>query len=80
MWDLETGKIVELEGLPELNRAHEFITASSFNAISPDGRYLLDAISWFYPQENAYCIYDRVEKSYKMIGFIEHDKIGRAHV
>ncbi|MCD8236193.1 MAG: Ig-like domain-containing protein [Prevotellaceae bacterium] len=73
MWDLETGKIIELEGLPELNRAHEYITASSFNAISPDGRYLLDAISWFYPQDNAYCLYDREEKTYKMIAFKEDD-------
>lgn len=75
MWDLATGKIIELEGLPELNRAHEFITASTFNAISPDGRYLLDAISWFYPQENATCVYDRVEKTYKVVGFTEHDNM-----
>lgn len=74
MWDLETGKIVELEGLPELDRAHEFIEASSFAGISPDGRYLLEEISWFLPEYNsAYCIYDRVDKTYKMIGYTEHD-------
>ncbi|MCM1313189.1 MAG: choice-of-anchor J domain-containing protein [Bacteroides sp.] len=73
MWDLSTGKIVELEGLPELDMAHEYISASSFNAISPDGRYLLEAIAWFNPGQSAHCVYDRVEKTYKVIGFNEYE-------
>ncbi len=75
IWDLSTGKMIEPEGIPELDMQHENQNQNRFIDISPDGRYILGTMSfsYVYPVALFSYIYDREEKNYHAIGFTPDD-------
>lgn len=75
LWNIETGKIVELTGVPKLDMQHEDNGQSNFIGLSADGRYVLGVISFSYLQPIGVCsyVYDTQNQSYKFLGFKESD-------
>lgn len=71
--NVETGDTLALTGMPKYNQAHGNENATVLRSISPDGRYALGAMDWFYMQPASGCcfVYDLKEQTYKMIGFTE---------
>lgn len=80
LWDLTTGKLIQTEGLPQKDMAHDNHNQNRFIDISADGNTILGCMSFSYlpSGDNAgglcYYLYDVKGKSYKMIGFTPDDK------
>lgn len=76
LWDLSTGKLVSLTGLPKKDMSHQDQGQMDFRQISSDGNIILGCMSYSYlPSGNDmggcfYFVYNRAEASYKPIGFI----------
>lgn len=75
LWNLETGKIVELTNLPHLDMQHENNGQENFTGMSADGRYVLGILSYSYLQPIGVCcyVYDTQNQTYKFIGFKDSD-------
>lgn len=75
MVNVETGDTLALPGLPKLDMAHLDQHAMTFNAISPDGRYVMGQMDWYImqPISGFTFIYDTHEHTYTVIGFDESD-------
>lgn len=73
--NIETGDTIATPGTPKRDMAHLDQNAKTFNAISPDGRYIIGSMSWFImqPVSGFVFIYDTQEHTYKTIGFEERD-------
>lgn len=71
--NVETGDTIQTPNMPKYDQAHGNENATVLRSISPDGRYIIGAMDWFYMQPAAGCvfIYDTQEQSYRMIGFTE---------
>lgn len=71
--NIETGDTIQTPNMPKYDQAHGNENATALRSISPDGRYIIGAMDWFYMQPAAGCvfIYDTQEQSYRMIGFTE---------
>lgn len=85
LWDLNTKKVIPCPGLPLKDMAHLDQKQMRFEGITPDGRYILVAMSVSYlPSADAgdnqelmgglsYFLYDRQTSTYKTIGFKSYD-------
>ncbi|MDE7509105.1 MAG: Ig-like domain-containing protein [Muribaculaceae bacterium] len=80
-YDLTTGELLELPGLPTLDQTHLNQNMRALYDISPDGRYILGMLSQAYLFDAdvdggvaPLCtfVYDRDNDTYDMIGFIDH--------
>lgn len=71
MWDLTTGELITLEGLPEYDISGRNDNEMRLTGISPDGRYITGRMSWVYvqPAQVSSFIYDRETKTSKMLGY-----------
>lgn len=76
MVNIETGDTIETPNLPKKDMAHLDQHAIIFNSITPDGRYIIGSMSWYIMQPNSPVtfVYDVQDKSYRVVGFTEHDK------
>ncbi len=74
--NVQTGDTLSLPGLPQLDMAHMDQHATTFNAISPDGRYVLGAMDWYImqPISGFSFIYDTQEHTYRVLGFTPNDE------
>lgn len=74
MYDLTTGKRIDLPNLPVLDMTHLDQKMNVLYGLSPDGRYLLGEISQSYVYPAALCcyVYDRETQTYDMIGFTDY--------
>lgn len=76
-WNLETGKLIETEGLPKTDMAHIDQGQNRFTHISADGRFILGCMSVSYlPTSESLggrfnYVYNVSEKTYQVIGFTE---------
>lgn len=85
LWDLTTGKVIELPNLPKKDMAHIDQKQMRFESISADGRYILGTMSPSYlpgstegDDESSLgglfsFVYDTQTHTYKVIGFKESD-------
>lgn len=75
MWDIATGKIVELTNIPAKDMSHNDMQQQRFTAVTPDGRYVLASMSFSYMQPLGLCsyLYDTRNQTYKFIGFTPSD-------
>lgn len=73
--NVQTGDTLSLSGLPQLDMANLDQHAMTFNAISPDGRYILGQMDWYIMQPiSGFCfLYDTQEQNYRVIAFDEND-------
>lgn len=73
--NVESGDTLSLSGLPKLDMANLDQHAMTFNAITPDGRYILGQMDWYIMQPvSGFCfLYDTQEQNYRVIGFEEND-------
>lgn len=69
MWDLETGKTVTLEGLPKVDMSGTYQGMTRLTAISEDARYIVGCVSFSYPMDILYFVYDRTNKTWDPIAF-----------
>lgn len=71
--NVETGDTIQTPNMPKYDQAHGNENATALRSISPDGRYIIGAMDWFYMQPAAGCvfIYDTQTQTYRMIGFTE---------
>lgn len=81
MFDLSTGKRVDLPGLPTLDQSHRDLNENALYDISPDGRYITGMLSQAYLldtiDDKAYAplctyVYDVQTGTYDMIGFDDY--------
>lgn len=77
MWDLSTGQLMDVTGIPTKDMAHENKKQNRFTAISADGSKVLGIMSFSYLPNGddlggcfAY-VYDVASHSYTPIGFTE---------
>lgn len=73
--NIETGDTIHTPNLPKKDMAHLDQHAMKFDAITPDGRYIIGEMSWYImqPQSGFVFIYDTQEQKYEVVGYIEHD-------
>ncbi len=73
--NIETGDTISTPNLPKKDMAHLDQNAMAFNRITPDGRYIVGSMSWYIMQPNSAVtfVYDTQAKSYRVVGFTEHD-------
>lgn len=69
MWDLTTNTIMELNGLPDVDLTGTYQNLTRLTGISADGRYIVGCVSYIYPQEVMYFLYDRQEETWDPVGF-----------
>ncbi len=73
-YDLTTGKLIDMPGLPVKDMQNEVSKQNVLTEISADGRYVLGALSQSYLLPVALCtyVYDMQEHTYKIVGFKEN--------
>ena len=62
MWDITTGIIIPLEGLPTCDLSGHYQAMTRLTGISADGRYIVGCVSYSYPSDVLYFLYDRTLK------------------
>ena len=74
VWDITAGTTDIITGLPERDMQNE-PNRARIHSISPDGRFLLGAVStqFLLPIHNCSFVYDRTTHSYEIIGFDEKE-------
>ncbi len=74
--DIQNADTLALPGLPQLDMANLDQHALSFNAITPDGRYVLGQMDWYImqPVSGFSFVYDTQEHNYRVIGFEENNE------
>lgn len=74
LWDMTTGELIEVPGIPEYDMTGSSQEQNWFNQISPDGKLILGCISYSYISEQFYYIYNVDNATYTPIGFTENNK------
>ena len=69
MWDITTGTIIPLEGLPTCDLSSLYQAMTRLTGISADGRYIVGCVSYSYPSDVLYFLYDRTLKKWDAIAF-----------
>ena len=69
MWNLKTNEIVTLEGLPTCDLSGGYQAMTRLTDISADGRYIVGCVSYSYPADVLYFLYDRDLKKWDAIAF-----------
>ena len=73
MWDVTTGKVIELPNMPEVDLSGEYQDMTRLDGLSADGRYIVGCVSYSYPQYIVYFLYDRETESFDPLVF-DYDK------
>ena len=69
MWNLQTNEIVTLEGLPSCDLSGSYQAMTRLTDLSADGRYIVGCVSYSYPEDVLYFLYDRDLKKWDAIAF-----------
>ena len=69
MWDMTTLQLVTLEGLPPCDLSGHNQGMTRLTDLSADGRYLVGCVSYSYPADVLYFLYDRTEEKWDAIAF-----------
>ena len=69
MWDMTTQQLVTLEGLPPCDLSGHNQGMTRLTDLSADGRYLVGCVSYSYPADVLYFLYDRTEEKWDAIAF-----------
>lgn len=74
-YELESGKMLTLKNLPQIDMNHEVSEINRFAAISADGRYIVGRLSEHILTPVSMCayVYDTVTDTYDFIGFTPND-------
>lgn len=67
--NLETGEVLPTPGTPTADRNGQDQHAMKFNAITPDGKFILGEREWFMPSEGFPFIYDVEKQDFQPISF-----------
>lgn len=67
--NLETGEVLETPGTPTGDRHGIDQHAMKFDAITPDGKYILGEREWYMPSEGFPFVYDVEKQDFMPIGF-----------
>ena len=69
MWDIKAGNIVTLEGLPSCDLSGGYQAMTRLTDMSADGRYIVGCVSYSYPADVLYFLYDRTLKKWDALAF-----------
>lgn len=69
MWDIVGNKIITLENLPTCDLSGHYQAMTRFTGISADGRYIVGCVSYSYPSDILYFLYDRMLKTWDALAF-----------
>lgn len=69
MWDLTTGKTIALKNIPEADLSGTYQDMTRLTGVSADGRYITGCISFSYPQDVVYFLYDRQTDTFDPLVF-----------
>lgn len=70
--DIENQQTLDTPGLPTGDRYGHDQHALKFDAITPDGKYILGAREWYMPAEGFYFVYDVEKQDYTPIGYTKN--------
>lgn len=72
--NVETGDTIATPGLPTRDMSGQDQHAIKFDAITPDGRYIIGQMSWYImqPVSSVTFVYDTQEHTYRIVGFVEN--------
>lgn len=79
LWNLKTGKLVSVTGLPTKDMSHQNQGQMDFRKISGDGRYILGCMSYSYLPTALdlggcfFFVYDREKEVSQTVGFLPSD-------
>lgn len=69
MWDLTTNTTIELPGLPTYDLSGHYQEMTRLTGISADGRYIVGCVSYSYPTDILYFLYDRQNATWDALAF-----------
>ena len=69
MWDLQTNKIVTLTNLPSCDLSGHYQDMTRLLEVSADARYIVGCVSYSYPSDVLYFLYDRETQEWDAIAF-----------
>jgi hypothetical protein len=69
MWDIKNNEIITLKNLPPCDLSGGYQAMMRFTGISADARYLVGCVSYSYPADVLYFLYDRTEQSWTALAF-----------
>ena len=69
MWDVNAGSLITLEGLPTCDLSGGYQSMTRLTDLSADGRYIVGCVSYSYPSDVLYFLYDRTLKKWDAIAF-----------
>ena len=69
MWDLETGTRITLTNMPKVDLSGTYQDMCRPESISDDGRYIVGCVSYSYPQDIMYFLYDRENATWDPLAF-----------
>ena len=73
MWDIVANKTISLPNLPQVDLSGYYQSMIRITDISADGRYLVGCVSYSYPSDVLYFLYDRTLAEWDAIAF-DYDK------
>lgn len=68
-WDLKNNEIITLTNLPTCDLSGGYQGMVRFTGISADARYIVGCVSFSYPADVLYFLYDRTEKKWTALAF-----------
>lgn len=74
MWDLVNNQIVTLSNLPPCDLSGFYQSMTRLLEVSADARYIVGCVSYSYPSDVLYFLYDRETEQWDAIAF-DHDAI-----
>ena len=69
MWDIAQKSIITLEGLPPCDLSGGYQAMTRLTDLSADGRYIVGCVSYSYPADVLYFLYDRTLKKWDAVAF-----------
>ena len=73
MWDITAHKTLSLPNLPQVDLSGYYQSMIRITDLSADGRYLVGCVSYSYPSDVLYFLYDRTLREWDAIAF-DYDK------
>ena len=69
MWDIASNSIITLAGLPSSDLSGYYQDMTRLTGISADGRYIVGCVSYSYPADILYFLYDRQTATFDALAF-----------
>ena len=69
MWDMTTQQLITLEGLPPCDLSGHNQGMTRLTDLSADGRYIVGCVSYSYPADVLYFLYDRTAQKWDAVAF-----------